>query len=151
MKKILCSCFLFLCFGTYAQNVKVLDSIINKQKLDFDIVNNKPTGDGWNFLMKQYAENNYVGWGEYHNSPLISLLTTEALKVAAKNNYNAWAVEISPMAAAALENYIVDKVAYQNYRKANGAYQGKDFKQFTFIPFFSSSADSIMLLGGARP
>jgi hypothetical protein len=150
MKKILFCCFLLLGFGVYAQNAKVLDSIINKQKLDFDIVNNKPTGDGWSFLMKQYAENNYVGWGEYHNSPLISLLTTEALKEAAKNNYDAWAVEISPMAALGLENFVTDKILYQKYRKANEVYQGKDFKQFTFIPFFYTSADSLMLLAAVN-
>jgi hypothetical protein len=150
MRKTLFSCFLVLSFYTYAQNVKVLDSIVNKQKLSFDIVNDNPIGDGWNFLTKQFAENNYVGWGEYHMSPLISLLTTEALKVAAKNNYNAWVVEISPMAAAALENYVVDKVAYQKYRIAHEVYQGKDFKQFTFTPFFYSAADSMMLLAAVN-
>jgi hypothetical protein len=150
MRKIFFSCFLVLSFYTYAQNIKVLDSIINKQKQSFEIVNDKPIGDGWIFLMKQYTENNYVGWGEYHNSPLISLLTTEALKVAAKNNYNAWVVETSPMAASALENFVVDKAAYQKYRKANEVYQGKDFKQFTFTPFFYSSADSIMLLAAVN-
>jgi hypothetical protein len=133
-----------------AQNAKVLDSIINKSKLSFDIVHDKPTGDGWDFLMKQYTENNYVGWGEYHNSPLISLLTTEALGAAAKNNYNAWVVEVSPMAAAALEVYAADKAAYQKYRKANELYQGKDFKAFTLTPFFKTSADSIMLLAAVN-
>ncbi len=150
IKKLLPVLFSITSVSLQAQNVKVLDSIINKDKLSFDIVNDKPTGDGWNFLMKQYAENNYVSWGEYHNSPLISLLTTEALAVAAKNNYNAWAVEISPMAAAALENFVVDKVAYQKYRKANEVYQGKDFKQFTFTPFFYTTADSLMLLAAAN-
>jgi hypothetical protein len=149
VKFLFCSLLIFNA-NAFAQNVKVLDSIINKDKLSFDIVNDKPTGDGWNFLMKQYAENNYVAWGEYHNSPLISLLTTEALAVAAKNNYNAWAVEISPMAAAALENFVVDKVAYQKYRKANEVYQGKDFKQFTFTPFFYTAADSLMLLAAVN-
>jgi hypothetical protein len=150
LKKRLLLLFSIISLTLQAQNVKILDSIINKQKLSFDIVKDKPTGDGWNFLMKQYAENNYVGWGEYHNSPLISLLTTEALKVAAKNNYNAWVVEISPMAALGLENFVVDKAAYKKYRKANEVYQGKDFKQFTFIPFFYTSADSLMLLAAVN-
>jgi hypothetical protein len=150
LKKLLPLFFLIPFISSQAQNAKLLDSIINKQKQSFEIVNDKPTGDGWTFLMKQYVENNYVGWGEYHNSPLISLLTTEALKVAVKNNYNAWAVEISPMAAAALENFVVDKVAYQKYRKANEVYQGKDFKQFTFTPFFYTSADSLMLLAAVN-
>lgn len=143
---------LFLCFSLKltAQNARILDSIVNTSKLSFQVIQNKPTGDGWAFLTKQFSLNNYVGWGEYHNSPLLSLLTQEALGVAAKNNYNAWVVEISPMAASALENFTVNKAAYQQYMAANEVYQGKNQKVFTFIPFFYSSADSLMLLSAVH-
>ncbi|MGG9964743.1 hypothetical protein [Ferruginibacter sp. SUN106] len=150
LRRILVLSFLLSPVIAKSQNIKILDSIINTSRLSFEIVNDKPVGDGWNFLMKQYAENNYVGWGEYHNSPLISLLTKEALGEAAKNNYNAWAVEISPMAAAALETYAIDKSAYQKYRKANEVFQGKNFKAFTLTPFFYTAPDSLMLLAAVK-
>ncbi len=143
-------CLLFCAVNLSAQNIRILDSIVNQSKLSFEIVADKPVGEGWNFLAKQFSLNNHVGWGEYHNSPLISLLTKEALNVAGENNYNAWVVEISPMAASALETYMADKTAYQNYRKANEVYQGKNFKQFTFVPFFYTPADSLMVVAAKK-
>jgi hypothetical protein len=136
---------MLLVLHTQAQNVRIIDSLISLSKKTFTIVNDKPVGTGWDFLTNQFAENNYVGWGEYHNSPLISLLTTEALKVAAKNKYDAWCIEISPLSAAALETYVYDKQAYQQYRKANEKIQQTTFSQYTLIPFFYSAADSLML------
>jgi hypothetical protein len=78
--------------------------LVNQSKLDFDIINNKPNGKGWNLFANQFAENNYVGWGEYHNSPLISILAIEVLQIAAKNKYNIWCIQIGKYAAKDLNN-----------------------------------------------
>ena len=62
LKKILLSILLF--FTTYinAQDVRTLDSLIKNATSSFTIKNNKPVGQCWDVLSKQFIENDFVGW-----------------------------------------------------------------------------------------
>lgn len=144
MKKIiLLSGFILLNMVlSFAQDSTKISALVNQAKLNFDIVGNKPVGKGWDLLANQFASNNFVGWGEYHNSPMISILTNEALKVAAKNKYAIWCVEIGEYAAQDLYKTATDKIFYGYMKNFNKTY---GIEGYTAIPFFSSSEDSVML------
>jgi len=101
----------------------------------------KPEGKGWTILEKQFADNQFVAWGEYHNSPLISQLSAYALETAAKNGFKNWCVETSPFVAGELTRISKMKDpagAILEISKDKGAYG-------TF-PFFKTKEDAGMLV-----
>ena len=61
-----------------------------------------PNGKGWTIMESLFAENQFVAWGEYHNSPIVSQLTTIALEAAAKQGFKTWCIETSPFVATEL-------------------------------------------------
>jgi hypothetical protein len=111
----------------YSQDSVTVLSLVNQSKLNFEIINNKPVGKGWDLLANQFAANNYVGWGEYHNSPLISMLTNEALQVASKNKYNIWCTEIGKYAAKDLLKIATDEKFYREMKLFNKTYGMEEY------------------------
>lgn len=106
----------------------------------FSFKGEKPTGKGWDILENLFAENQFVAWGEYHNSPILSSLTTYALASASKNGYKTWCVETSPFAAAELMRIAKTKNPLDTILKI-----AKDRPNFTTFPFFESKEDISML------
>ena len=64
MRKInaLVTVILFSVISCFSQDSVNAAALVNQSKLSFEITNNKPIGTGWNLLMDQFAENNFVGW-----------------------------------------------------------------------------------------
>ncbi len=96
----------------------------------------KPTGKGWDILENLFAENQFVAWGEYHNSPLLSQLTSYALESASKNGYKTWCIETSPFIASELTVFSKLKNPGDTILKIAEKYG---------IPFFRLKEDALML------
>ena len=142
LKKILLSILLFFTNYINAQDVRTLDSLVKNATSSFTIKNDKPVGQGWDLLSKQFIDNNFVGWGEYHNSPLISVLAKEALEIAARNKYNVWITETGYYACKDLVNAASSNIFRQ---KINSFYKTYGVEGYTPIPFFRLAEDSAML------
>lgn len=100
----------------------------------------KPNGKGWNMLENLFANNQFVAWGEYHNSPLLSQLTNYALESASKYGYKTWCVEISPFAASELMRIAKSKNPLDTIFQI-----AKERPNFTTFPFFQTKEDIDML------
>lgn len=106
----------------------------------FSFNGQKPNGKGWDILENLFAENQFVAWGEYHNSPLLSQLTNYALESASKQGYKTWCVETSPFAAAELMRIAKFKNPMDTIAKI-----AKERPNFTTFPFFETKEDLSML------
>jgi hypothetical protein len=91
-----------LCFGQTSKT-KVDSTRFNKLVLEntnsFQFDGKKPIGKGWEVLEKQFSDNQFVAWGEYHNSTQLSQLSNYALEAASKFGFKNWCVETSPFVA----------------------------------------------------
>ncbi len=108
MKKILIVAILLISFLSYGQKKSKLtdEEYFNKYVTEnlntFTFNGQKPVGSGWTILENLFAENQFVAWGEYHNSPVVSQLTSFALESASHNGFKFWCVETSPFMASEL-------------------------------------------------
>lgn len=100
----------------------------------------KPDGKGWDILENLFANNQFVAWGEYHNSPLLSQLTNYALESASRFGYKTWCIETSPFAAAELTRIAKSKNPLDTIFKI-----AKERPDFTTFPFFQTKEDIGML------
>lgn len=100
----------------------------------------KPDGKGWDILENLFANNQFVAWGEYHNSPLLSQLTNYALESASKYGYKTWCAEISPFAASELMRIAKSKNPLDTIFRI-----AKERPDFTTFPFFQTKEDIGML------
>jgi hypothetical protein len=100
----------------------------------------KPVGNGWIILENLFAENQFVGWGEYHNSPVVSKLTTYALESASQNGFKTWCVETSPFVASELMRISKTPSPYDAIINIP-----KVLKDYATIPFFETKEDAEML------
>ncbi|WP_341904256.1 hypothetical protein [Fluviicola taffensis] len=100
----------------------------------------KPDGKGWDILENLFANNQFVAWGEYHNSPLLSQLTNYALESASKYGYKTWCAEISPFAAAELMRIAKSKNPLDTISRI-----ANERPNFTTFPFFQTKEDIGML------
>ncbi|RKR83550.1 hypothetical protein BDD43_3760 [Mucilaginibacter gracilis] len=137
---LMASCF---CYGQ-AKKAITDDARLNKCILEntayFTFNGAEPAGEGWSRLENLFAQNQFVAWGEYHNSPLLSQLTGFALASASKNGYKTWCTETSPFAASQLTWIAKTSNPYDtiiSFSKTNHLTP-------TF-PFFESRADIQML------
>jgi hypothetical protein len=106
----------------------------------------QPFGKGWDTLENLFAENQFVAWGEYHNSPLLSRLTAYALASAGKNGYKKWCVETGPFAASELMRFSRAKSPADTLIRLF-----KDgYPQIGTFPFFSTREDAQMLLAASK-
>lgn len=148
MKNLLLPCLLLAFLYSASQSKKRLS---DKDKLDtciaahtsyflFDGV--KPSGKGWDTLEGLFAKNQFVAWGEYHNSPQLSALSAYAMGGAAQQGFKTLCVETSPFVAAELQRIS---------RAANPAgtleriFQ-KGYPGIGTFPFFHTKADALILL-----
>lgn len=108
MKNILALLLLLTCYCSYGQTKKVLsdDDKLNRcivQNTNYFTFNGEvPNGTGWSILQDLFKENQFVAWGEYHNSPLLSQLASHALGSASKSGYKSFCIETSPFIATEL-------------------------------------------------
>ena len=63
------------------------NKLLRENTTSFIFNGQEPSGEGWTLLEKQFAQNQFVGWGEYHNSALFSQLSTFALAAASKYGF----------------------------------------------------------------
>lgn len=101
----------------------------------------KPDGKGWEILENLFANNQFVAWGEYHNSPLLSQLTNYALESASKYGYKTWCAEISPFAASELMRIAKSKNPLDTISRI-----ANERPNFTTFPFFQTKEDIGMLI-----
>ena len=100
----------------------------------------KPSGDGWIMLEKLFAGNQFVAWGEYHNSLLLSQLSEYALEAASGYGFKNWCVEVSPFAAAELT-----RIAGTGNPLDTIIALSKDHPDYGTFPFFKTKEDVRML------
>lgn len=100
----------------------------------------KPNGKGWEILENLFAENQFVAWGEYHNSALLSKLTRFALEKASEKGYKTWCVETSPFVASELMLIGKSKNPADSFLKIT-----KERPNFTTFPFFETMDDLNMV------
>ena len=147
MKKILTIAALFTTCISFGQTKPRLT---DEQKFNKCVAENtnyftfdgqKPNGKGWTIMKSLFAENQFVAWGEYHNSPIVSQLTTLALEAAAKQGFKTWCIETSPFVATEL---------MQIGRTKNPADSlisiSKDHPNYGTFPFFKTKEDAQMLV-----
>ena len=114
-----------------------------KENTQFFLFNGEnPTGDGWKTLDNLFSANQFVGWGEYHNSALFSNLTTYALETASKNDFKNWCVETSPFVASELMRISKSK----NPTDTIVSIYKKGYPKIGSFPFFSTKDDAKMLI-----
>ena len=102
----------------------------------------KPIGKGWTILENLFAENQFVAWGEFHNSPVLSKLTSFALESASKSGYKTWCLETSPFIATELMR--IGKA--KNPSETIIDIKAKGVQPYGSIPFFSTKEDAQMLV-----
>lgn len=102
----------------------------------------KPIGKGWTILENLFADNQFVAWGEFHNSPVLSKLTSFALESAYKNGYKTWCIETSPFIATELMRIGKTKNPVDTIIDINA----KGIQPYGSIPFFSTKEDAQMLV-----
>ncbi|MES2268544.1 MAG: hypothetical protein V4520_17395 [Bacteroidota bacterium] len=106
----------------------------------------RPVGRGWDELDSLFARNQFVAWGEYHNSPLLSQLTAYALESAAKHGYKKWCVEVGPYAASELMR--ISRTPSPADTLIRIFKEG--YPQIGTFPFFSTRKDAEMLLAANK-
>lgn len=100
----------------------------------------KPVGKGWTVLENLFAENQFVCWGEYHNSPIVSKLTTYALESASLNGFKTWCIETSPFMASELMRISKTPNPCDTILSISKGHHG-----YATIPFFETKEDAEML------
>jgi hypothetical protein len=133
----------YFSFSQTKQNITD-DERLNKCIIEntnyFTFDGQKPIGKAWNILENLFVENQFVAWGEYHNSPMVSQLTSYALESASKNGFKTWCVETSPFVAAELLGIAKSKNPLDSILKIS-----KDRPGFITFPFFETKEDINML------
>ncbi len=146
MNKPLLIISLFILNFSFAQTKK---KITDEEKFSKCILENtnyfsfngqKPIGKAWTIIENLFAENQFVAWGEYHNSPLLSQLTSYALESASKYGYKTWCVETSPFVSMELMRIAKTKNPLDTILQI-----AKERPDFTSFPFFQTKEDISML------
>ena len=107
----------------------------------FTFSGGSPNGQGWTILENLFAENQFVAWGEYHNSPELSKLTSYALESASKNGFKPWCIETSPYVAMELQRISTGKNPVDSILSI----YKKGLQPYGSFPFFSTKEDALML------
>lgn len=131
--------------SSLAQTTPLADSAKFNKKMQentrsFSFDGQKPLGEGWDMLEKQFADNQFVAWGEYHNSPLLSQLAAYALAAASRYGFKNWCVEVSPFAATELTGVAHSASPFDSLKAISRDHPGS-----ATFPFFSTAEDAAML------
>lgn len=121
------------------------NNFVNGNATTFLFDSQKPMGEGWNILEKSFSENTFVAWGEYHNSALLSKLTTYALETASKNGFSTWCIETSPFIASELV-----RISKTNNPTDSILTISKKQKKYGVFPFFKTKEDAEMLIAANK-
>ncbi len=147
MTKILVTLAILACSPGYGQTKRKatdeekLSKCLLENTSYFTFSGQQPIGKGWEVLENLFSENQFVAWGEYHNSALLSQLTSFALKSASKRGFKTWCVETSPFVAAELSRIAGTENPQDSFLKI-----AKERPNFTTFPFFETREDINMLL-----
>ena len=147
MKKILTIVTLLVSYFSHGQSTPrpTDEQEFNKCVLEntnyFTFDGQKPVGKGWTILEGLFAKNQFVAWGEYHNSPVLSKLTSFALESASKSGYKTWCIETSPFIASELTVFSKAKNTTDTILTIA--------KKFG-IPFFRTKEDASMLIAANK-
>ena len=147
MKRILTVVMVLVSYFSHGQSTPRLtdEQEFNKCVLEntsyFTFDGQKPVGKGWTILEGLFAKNQFVAWGEYHNSPVLSKLTSFALESASKNGYKTWCIETSPFIASELKVFSKAKNTTDTILTIA--------KKFG-IPFFRTKEDASMLIAANK-
>ena len=147
MKKILTIVIVLVSYFSHGQSTPRLtdEQVFNKCVLEntnyFTFDGQKPVGKGWTILEGLFAKNQFVAWGEYHNSPVLSKLTSFALESASKSGYKTWCIETSPFIASELTVFSKAKNTTDTILTIA--------KKFG-IPFFRTKEDASMLIAANK-
>jgi len=147
MKSIVTVFLVFAIYGAYGQSNKQLsdqdrlNQCIAKNTTTFTFNGEAPSGEGWEVMANLFKENQFVAWGEYHNSPLLSQLTAYALAIASTNGYRSLCVETSPFVATELM-----RIAHSAAPADTLARLFKSgYPEIGTLPFFKSKEDAAIL------
>jgi hypothetical protein len=132
-------------FGYGQKKLKLSDDeqfklYVSANTTSFTFDGQEPVGRGWTILDSLFAENQFVCWGEYHNSPIVSKLTTYALEGASKYGFKTWCVETSPFIASELMRFSKMSSPFDAILNIS-----KDHPNNATIPFFTTKEDAEML------
>ena len=147
MKRILTVVMVLVSYFSHGQSTPRLtdEQEFNKCVLEntsyFTFDGQKPVGKGWTILEGLFAKNQFVAWGEYHNSPVLSKLTNFALESASKSGYKTWCIETSPFIASELTVFSKAKNTTDTILTIA--------KKFG-IPFFRTKEDASMLIAANK-
>ena len=147
MKNLLSLLLLLTCYCSYSQTKKALNDddklnrCIAQSTHCFTFNGEVPNGTGWNLLQNLFKENQFVAWGEYHNSPMLSLLTSYALESASKSGYKSFCIETSPFIAAELRRISRTASPADTLERLYNT----GYPNIGNIPFFKSEQDAQLL------
>lgn len=147
MKKALLVFTLFVSNYSFGQSTKPttdeekLSKCILENTSHFVFNGNTPIGRGWNILYSLFSDNQFVAWGEYHNSPLLSKLTSYALESASKYGFKTWCIETSPFIASELYKFSRSTYTTDTILKIS---------EKVGLPFFRSKEDASMLIAAKK-
>ncbi|MCG2616199.1 hypothetical protein LZZ85_18015 [Terrimonas sp. NA20] len=147
MKHLLFPLLLFISFCSSAQAKKKLsdqdklNNCISTHTQYFTFNDENPSGNAWDTLKSLFEKNEFVAWGEYHNSPLLSRLTALAMAAASKHGYRTLCVETSPFVASELMRISRTNSPSNTLEKIfNAGYPG-----IGTLPFFRTKEDAQIL------
>lgn len=148
MKNLLLPIVLFVFQCSYGQSKKAasdqdqLTGFIATHTQYFSFNGEAPAGKGWQTLEELFAQNQFVAWGEYHNSPTLSALTAWAMASASKHGFKTFCVETSPFVAAELNRISATPNPVDTLERIfKEGYPG-----IGTFPFFHTKEDAQMLL-----
>ncbi len=118
---------------------------VAEKMMSFHFTGQQPVGTGWDILEKHFADNQFVAWGEYHNSPLLSRLAGYALAKASRYGFKTWCIETSPFVAAELTRIGKSKAPADTIAEIS---KGKGV--YGTFPFFKTREDAEMLVTASR-
>ncbi len=102
------------------------------------------SGEGWDYLEKEFEKAQFVLLGEYHNSRQISLFTNQLLKELSPYGFNQLAAEVGPESAKILKRLSDNPEETQG--NLNGLYKKYKSKPNKYpIPFFKGVEDAAFL------
>jgi hypothetical protein len=147
MKLLYTLLLLLSCYSSYSQTKTSLSDndklnrCITENSSYFTFTEGQPIGKGWTLLENLFKENQFVAWGEYHNSPLLSQLTAYALASASTSGYRSFCIETSPFIAAELMRFSRTPSPTDTLERLYKT----GYPTIGNIPFFKSQEDAQML------
>lgn len=141
MKKILIilTVLNLLSFNISAQE-QTDKGLVEKHSYYFDIVNNKPSGIGFDLIEESIKNSQFIFLGEEHFSARVSEFTKAIVPSLAKNKFKHFAAEIGPNSAEELTKVIKQDNSLFNFNSYTYKLVGE-----IPVPFFDGKEDEVFL------